>query len=104
VHRSVVGQVTYRATATGTACQFGCTSLPGQLPPGISGSCALQGTACVCDLAFDIGQQGSDTYTYTAGQLTTGAGDTYDTCITGLEQRYRETTDGGIPGTFTMMK
>ncbi|HEY1087337.1 MAG TPA: hypothetical protein VGE37_06570, partial [Archangium sp.] len=70
----------------------------------ISGSCALQGTACVCDLAFDIGQQGSDTYAYTAGQLTTGAGDTYDTCITGLEQRYRETSDGGIPGTFTMMK
>jgi hypothetical protein len=105
VHRSVVGQITYKMTATGSFCLQFCSSIPGQLPAGISGSCAVQGQACICDLAFDIGQSGSQGYTYSNGVLTLADGDTFDSCITGLELRYRETTtQGAIPGIFTLSK
>ncbi len=69
----------------------------------------MVGAECVCQLTFDIGQSGSQSYTYSSGVLTVqsadgGAPDTYDSCITGSTLRYRETTDGGIPGVFSLTK
>lgn len=105
VHRAVVGQVNFTLTA-GPPCNTACSFIPGQLAQyGITGTCAVVGTNCVCDLTFDIGQSGSQNYTYTLGQLTTTSpAETYDSCINGTVMRYRETTDGGIPGVFSLSK
>jgi hypothetical protein len=111
VHRSARGEVNYTLTATGSTCVQGCAFFGPQLASyGLRGSCASNGTACVCDLTFDIAQSGSYSYTYNGGQLTVmgatsdGGSETYESCITGSNLTYRETTQGGIPGVFTLTK
>ncbi|MDP2276275.1 MAG: hypothetical protein Q8N23_04055 [Archangium sp.] len=107
VHRAVVGQVNFTLSAGGNCSNpLFCNGVQGQLGSfGLSGTCAVVGTECVCQLSFDIGQSGSQSYTYTAGQLTTAnPTETYDSCITGSVLTYRETTDGGIPGVFSLSK
>lgn len=107
VHRTVVGAVNFTFSA-GTPCNnsFVCNGAAGQLAQyGITGTCAVVGVECVCQLSFDIGQSGSQGYTYVGGLLTTQApSETYDSCITGSTLRYRETTDGGTPGVFSLTK
>lgn len=111
VHRSALGQVNYTLTATGMVCLQGCAFFGPQLAQyGIRGTCASNGTACVCDLTFDIAQSGSYSYTYNGGLLTVtgatrdGGNETYESCITGSNLTYRETTPSGIPGVFTLTK
>ena len=111
VHRSVVGAVNFTFSA-GNPCNnsFVCGAIPGQLGTyGITGTCAIVGAECVCDLTFPLSQTDSQLYTYSSGVLTVQTGDggtpdTYDSCITGSTLRYRETTDGGIPGVFSLTK
>lgn len=112
VHRMVAGRVDFQVNAGGAcAMQAFCGGINSQLASfDLTGSCAVQGAECVCQLAFDIGQNGSNSYTYNGGQLTVnnatpdGGDETYESCITGSNLTYRETTQGGIPGVFTLTK
>lgn len=110
VHRVVVGAVNFTLTAGGNCgSALFCNAIPGQLGSfGISGTCSVVGADCVCALTFPIGQTGSQSYTYVGGVLTVqraaGGPETYESCITGSSLQYRETTDGGIPGVFSLTK
>jgi hypothetical protein len=103
VHRNVVGQIQFHATLGGF-CVQGCGFLASQFPAGVSGTCAVNPLSmmCECDLATDIGQNTTTSYTYTNGVLQTGMNETYDSCIAVNTLNYRETTDGGIPGVFVL--
>ena len=104
VHRVVVGRINFTFSATG-ACASSqvCPLVSGLLPAGITGSCAVAGAACDCQLSVDIGENGSQTYTYDGGVATLGSGETFDSCIAGSTMRFRE-TDGGVPGVFSITK
>jgi hypothetical protein len=58
-------------------------------------------TTCECDLSFDIGDMTTTTYTYNNGLISTPT-DTFQSCITGSTLRYRDVTDGGIAGIFSL--
>lgn len=105
VRRSVVGAINFTFTA-GSPCTQGCSFIAGQLASyGITGTCSVVATDCVCQLTFPLAQNSSQPYTYVGGLLTTmSPAGTYDTCISGSTLRYRETTDGGIPGVFSLTK
>ena len=105
VRRAVVGAVNFTFTA-GPPCNQACSFIPAQLASfGITGTCAVVSTDCVCQLTFPLAQNNSQSYTYVGGLLTTaGPVETYNTCISGSTLRYRETTDGGIPGVFSLTK
>lgn len=103
VRRTVAGLVNFHLSATGSFCLQACSFIPSQLGSfGVSGTCAPALSTCECDLSFDIGDMSTQSYTYVDGRLSAGA-ETYDSCITNnTTLRYRETTDGGIPGLFTL--
>jgi hypothetical protein len=112
VHRNVVGQVNFTLTAGGSC---GSAIVCGYVPTavqmyGITGTCSLVVSDCVCQLTFDIGQNDSNPYTYNTGLLSIegaqadGGAETYESCITGSTLRYRETTQGGIPGVFSLAR
>ncbi len=103
VHRNVVGLVNFHFAAVGQTCVALCSNVSGQLPAGMTGTCAATGSACECDLSFDLSDNLTQPYTYTGGMLATATSmEQYNTCITGPSLAYRETTDGGIPGVFTL--
>ena len=107
VRRVVLGAVNFTFAASGAcASSFVCNAIAGQLGTfGITGTCAVVGPDCVCGLTFPLAQNNSQSYTYVGGLLTTSAPvETYNSCITGSTLRYRETTDGGIPGVFSLTK
>lgn len=109
VHRVVVGAVNFSLSATcGTNTAQVCGFVPSALMSyGITGTCSYVAPECLCALTFPIGQNGSQDYTYVGGVLTVqrDAGvETYESCITGSSLQYRETTDGGIPGVFSLTK
>lgn len=104
VRRNVVGLANFHFSATGTNCVAACQFIPGQLPAGITGTCAPGLASCECDLSFDLSDHATQSYTYANGVLTTPT-ERYDSCITGNDLRYRETTDAGaVPGIFTLTK
>lgn len=111
VRRSVVGEVDFHLSLAGANCanpNF-CPIIPDYFPAGVRGTCALVGALCECDLTFGIGQNSAQNYTSVGGLLTVqsldgGADETYESCITGSTLTYRETTNGAIPGVFSLTK
>lgn len=105
LRHAMVGEVRFKLAARGMLCVVNCGTLSNYLPPGIQGTCAVVGQACECALSIDISRRSVHPYTYDGGVLTTQAPPhTYDTCISGSTMRYRETTDGGIPGVYQLSK
>jgi hypothetical protein len=104
--RTVATEISFMLTLTGTVCTAGCSSVPGYFQPGTTGSCAVVNSECVCSITTRINDTGSQGYTYNAGVLTlANSGETYDTCITGSQFDYRETTmPNREPGKFSLTK
>ncbi|MFZ5439410.1 MAG: hypothetical protein ACOZQL_05340 [Myxococcota bacterium] len=104
LRRNVVGVANFHFSGAGAVCVQACSFISGQLPAGISGTCTPSLASCECELSFDLSDTSTANYTYTAGVLTTPT-ERFDTCITGNELDYRETTDAGaLPGIFTLTR
>jgi hypothetical protein len=104
VRRNVAGLVNFHLSASGGFCLQGCSFIPSQLTGfGVSGTCAPALTTCECDLSFDIGDMTTNPYTYINGVLSAGP-DTYNSCITGTTLRYRDVSDGGVAGVFSLAR
>lgn len=117
--RSVTGTASFRITASGSGlagtCQSNCDGFNNLLSDfGVTGTCALSGADCVCDLTTELNIMENARYALDAGVLWLTAADggvtRHDYCVSGdTSLRHRETTptrgsNRPDPGVFTLTK